>query len=432
MSLAATFLGGAKSRLLPASIPFRFFAAAVGFHVLAWLGLLAAPEQAVGFRGGAGPALASLHALTIGVLVLTAIGASAQLLPVATRRPLAAIWPIRWVFWLSISGSIALIGSMFAGRTYLLAVAATLIAPGLLLYCSLLADNLRRARNLPVVAAYGWAALFAFLLVVALGILLAIDSELGILPVHGNVALAHLLLGGIGFMGLLALGFSHILIPMFALSAAPAARPSFVALSLAVLAVLVASAGAIIDSSLALTVGALIGFAAAIIHVRLMLDTLRSGMRKRLGLSFILVKAAWLMLVAVPLLGLAAIHGWAGNNGPTLFGFVLFAGWLLTFLLGVLQRIMPFLASMHASRSEGGTVPLMSDFSASRPLLFHAACHGIALAIIVIAIAVDNPWLMRAGAFVGLLGALAFAWFAAGVLLHVPWVQRPLMQPPRP
>ena len=41
MTLAATFLGGAKSRLLPASIPFRFFIAAAIFHVAMWLALIA-------------------------------------------------------------------------------------------------------------------------------------------------------------------------------------------------------------------------------------------------------------------------------------------------------------------------------------------------------------------------------------------------------
>src|SRR5690606_28326842 len=44
MMLAASFLGGAKSRLLPASIPFRFFGAAAIFHVLTWLALLAGSD----------------------------------------------------------------------------------------------------------------------------------------------------------------------------------------------------------------------------------------------------------------------------------------------------------------------------------------------------------------------------------------------------
>ncbi|NJO32394.1 MAG: hypothetical protein HC869_03965 [Rhodospirillales bacterium] len=49
MTLAATFLAGAKSRLLPASIPFRFFAAAAAFHVAMWVVLLVAGEHLPGF-----------------------------------------------------------------------------------------------------------------------------------------------------------------------------------------------------------------------------------------------------------------------------------------------------------------------------------------------------------------------------------------------
>ena len=95
MSIAATFLGGAKSRLLPRSIPFRFFAAAAVFHVMMWLGLLIGADEAASFRGGLGTTLASVHLLTLGILTTTAIGASVQLLPVATGGPLRAVWPGR-------------------------------------------------------------------------------------------------------------------------------------------------------------------------------------------------------------------------------------------------------------------------------------------------------------------------------------------------
>ena len=37
MTLAATFLGGASGRLLPASVPLRFFGAAIAYHFAAWL-----------------------------------------------------------------------------------------------------------------------------------------------------------------------------------------------------------------------------------------------------------------------------------------------------------------------------------------------------------------------------------------------------------
>ncbi|HRH88244.1 MAG TPA: hypothetical protein PLO41_15460, partial [Rubrivivax sp.] len=86
MKRGGTFLAGATSRLLPMSVPFRFFAAATGFHGLAWLALLVAAPDVPRFAGGLGWPLAALHLLTLGVLVMTVLGASLQLLPVATRQ----------------------------------------------------------------------------------------------------------------------------------------------------------------------------------------------------------------------------------------------------------------------------------------------------------------------------------------------------------
>ena len=52
---AGAFLGGAKSRLLPASIPLRYFGAAVAYHALAWLALLlGAPAVPSSPEGSAG------------------------------------------------------------------------------------------------------------------------------------------------------------------------------------------------------------------------------------------------------------------------------------------------------------------------------------------------------------------------------------------
>jgi len=419
MSLAASFLGGAKSRLLPPSVPFRFFAAAVLFHVLMWLVLLTGADEAMSFRGGPSSTLAALHLLTLGVLVTTAIGASVQLLPVATRRPLAAVWPIKLVFWLVVPGIVLLTAGMHVARIAWLGLAAVITAAGLLLYCGLLADNLRRARSLPVVAAYGWSALVSLVLVVALGVALALNYQTAFLSEHGRVALAHLILGGFGFMGLLAVGFSHVLVPMFSLAAAPPEVPSFAVFGLATLAVAIGAAAALAGSTTGLTGAAVLGLLAAGLHVRLMHQTLRSGMRKRLGLSFILIRAAWAMLLLTVIAGLAAVHGLAGPNGPTLFGFLLFWGWLLTFLMGILQRILPFLASMHADRATGGPMPTISVFAGAPPLYVHAACHGTAIVLITLAIVSDQIWFMRAGCIVGLAGAIAFSWFAVDVIRRI-------------
>ncbi|MBI5321213.1 hypothetical protein [Bradyrhizobium sp.] len=419
MNVAAGFLGGAKSRLLPRSIPFRFFAAAAAFHVLMWIELLAGAGEAVSFRGGLGTPLASLHLLTLGVLTMTAIGASVQLLPVATRRILHAVWPIKLIFWLTVPGLAALIVGMHTAQTAILIPASVATAGGLLVYCALLADNLRRASSLPVVGAYGWAALAMLVLVIALGVTLSINEGSGFLPDHGAVALAHMILGGFGFMGLLALGFSHILIPMFALASAPPKRPSYASLAAASAAILLGTFGALSDNRILLTVALLVGLAAAALHLWLMQRVLRAGMRKRLGLSFILVRTAWIMLPATLLAGLAVLYGLAGRNGATLFGFLLLFGWLLTFLVAILQRIMPFLASMFAAPQAMGGTAIVSELANVRSLRVHAACHGLALAALAAAILLDDAMMARLGSAIGLIGAIAFAWFTADVIRRI-------------
>lgn len=419
MTLAAGFLGGAKSRLLPASVPFRFFVSAAIFHVLLWLTLLMNAEYAISFRGGPGPALAAVHLLTLGVLTVSAIGASTQLLPVATRRALASVWPIKLVFWLVVPGTAILVAGMYLADIPTMIFAAVLTAIGLLLFVVLLADNIRRARDLRVVAAYGWSALASLVLLVVLGFTLALNYQVGILANHQAFALTHAIMAGFGFMGLLVIGFSQVLIPMFALAPAPPGRPSWILFVLSIAGIAFAVVGALVDSAIVLTLGALTGLCAAVLHLLLMRRVLKTGMRKRLGLSFLLIRGAWIMLPVTLLVGLATIHGLAGPNGGTLFGFLLFGGWLLTFLLGILQRILPFLASMHARPSAESGPVLLSELASSGPLKVHAVCHAVAILLMAVAIAADMGPLLRLGSAIGFVGAVAFAWFAGEIARRV-------------
>lgn len=416
MTSVTGVLAGAKGRLLPPSIPLRFFAAAALFHVALWVVLIRDADQVISFRGGVSPTLAALHLLVLGVLTTTAIGAAAQLLPVATQRALAAIWLVKLVFWLFVPGLVLLTVAMHRGHVPLLIAGAALSTAGLLLFAGLLGDNLRKAGSLPVVAAFGWAALTALLGVAALGLVLSADFAVGFLPNHFALAHVHMILGAFGFMGLLVLGFSHILIPMFALAPAPHRRPAFAGFLAAVGATAIGACGAWIESREVMTVAACVGLVAAGLHLALMLRVLATGMRKRLGLSFILVRAAWVALPLTLAVGLAAIHERAGRNGAALFGLLLLGGWLLTFLLGILQRILPFLASMHVAPAAGEGLPQLSQMGTATPLKVHAICHGAALAGLTFAILFNAGNVARIAATVGLVGALSFAVFTTDVL----------------
>jgi len=411
--LAGGFLVGATSRLLPMSIPFRYFGAAIVFHLLAWLAVMAGAEQFPRFSGGFGWPLAALHLVTLGVLTMTAIGASLQLLPVATRQPVGSIrWPAA-IWWLYVPGVAAVAWGMGAGAPDVLGAGTLAVIVALLVWAMLLAANLRGARGMPGVVAHGWAALGALAVTLAAALSLA-ALYLGVPLLDRATALAlHIVFAAYGFMGLLAFGLAYILVPMFALSAVPDERQAIVSCGLVVVALAAAALAATGFAPQALRVVALaLGGGAVALHLRLMREALRSGMRRQLGRSFTLVRIGWAALAASLLAAFAIAMDVPLAGVQTLFGLALIGGWLLSFLLGMLQRILPFLASMYTARG-GKRPPTPSALTAARPLAVHFHCHLAALAGLLLSVLADSPLLAALAAGVGAAGAIAYAVFFA-------------------
>ncbi len=415
---AADFLGGAKSRLLPASIPFRFFAGAVFFHLVFWFGVVWAAPEIPNFVIGPGRVLAVLHLLTLGVFASTAFGAAFQLLPVATKQPLRAEWPARLVAWLLFPG-IALFAAGVAETLHLFAAAGGILsAAGVLLGCVLLADNLARARGMASVVAHAWAAGASLFALAALGFLLVVDQHHGLFANRNSIGAAHAILAVYGFMGMLTLGFSYVLVPMFGLAPAPPTRAAMTSFALAVAGLGMGVAGALLGEAAVIVSGTAAGFGAVALHLRLMAAAMRARMRKRLGPSFLLVRIAWACLPLSLMLGaLMALELWPWR-APALFGVVALLGWLLTFVFGMLQRIIPFLASMHAS-GPGRAPPLVSKLTAESPLAIHRYCHFAAVPALAAGVAGDWPIVIRVAGAIGAAGAAAFAWFFIGALVRM-------------
>lgn len=412
MALAASFLGGARSRLLPPSIPFRYFGAAVVFHVLAWIALIVGAPAVPGFAGGLGWPLAALHLMTLGVWVMAAMGASLQLLPVATRqsvgtpRAMAALW------WCYMPAVVLLTTAMALGHAWMLAASAMSVVLALAAFALLLARNLLAAKGMLTVVTHGWAAVAGLLMTALSGLSLAAayHGHIGFDRATG-VAL-HLGFAPYGFMGLLVLGFSYILVPMFALSESPALRPALASAGLAVAALALAAAAAFGLQPAALwTLALLAGLVALGVHVWSMTRALRTGLRQRLGRPFVLVRIGWFGLGASLLAALPLALGRGFDRLGSLFA-VLLIGALSSILFGMLSRIVPFLAAMHAQPGRRGP-PLPSSLTAERPLALHFGCHLAAFGLLLAAVVIDSAWLVRAAGAAGLVGALAFARFFA-------------------
>lgn len=405
---AGAFMMGAKDRLLPPSVPYRFFVSAIAMHVAGWAALLAGAAELPGFLGGLGPTLAGLHLITLGVLAMTAMGAAFQMLPVATRRQLGPLWACRLTWWLFTPGVLILSLGLGTAWPWALSIGAGLTVAGLAIFGVLVARNLMQVGDLPGVTHHAWIAMASLAALALLGGLLVADIGGGFLPERGRIAAAHAALAGYGFMGMLAMGFSTVLIPMFILAQGPDDRTAIRVARLSALALALGVAGLLVGQPWLAALGGLIGLGAAGLHISSLVAVLKSRMRKKLETFFRLVKAAWVMLPLSLACGIAALF----TDVAPLWGLLLVLGWLLSFVTGILQRIMPFLASMHSGPGAGGKPILLSQLVAQRPLAIHAACHGAAIALIAAGMVAGSEALTALGAACGLAGALAFASFA--------------------
>lgn len=422
-----------QNRLLPPDAPFGFFAAAVGLHAAGWLVLLAAgvwetpawetsawemQERIVDFRGGPGAVLAALHLMTVGVLALTAMGAGLQLLPMATVRPVKAVGWARLAFWLAAPGAAILAFGMAAYHQAALAWGGGLAAAGLAVFLALTADNLRAGGDMPAARQCGGVAAAAGAAMAVLGLALALDFHLGFLPDRAGAAAAHLALGLYGFMGMLAAGFSTILLPMLTMAPAPSPQSGLAVAQLGAGGLAAAACGALLDLRWLVAAGIAAGLAAAAVHIRAMLGVLRARMRQRLDTGFFLIRGGWVGLVLSLLAALALSLGYDVGNLPAAFVALAVLGWLLPTALGVLQRIAPFLAAIHATRP-GRRMPLVSALAPERPLQIHAALHGAAVLLLVAGFLTGFEPAARLGAALGAGGAFCLIFFAATLYRRV-------------
>ena len=407
---AGAFIGGAKGRLLPMSIPLRFFGAAVFFHLLAWLALGAGAAHWAQFGGGLGWPLAALHLITLGVLGMSVLGAGAQLLPVASRQ--AAIGPhlLVAVWWLYTPGVAILALGMGLARPPLIAAGAAATTIALLAWALLTGRNLLGARGMPGVIGHGWAALAA-LLVMLTAALALVALWLGWLaPARDTVLALHRVMAPVGFIGMLSFGLSYVLLPMFVLADTPDDRHQLASLALLVAALVLAALATLGLAPAWVHWLALLAATAGItLHLWLMARVIRAGIRRFGGPSGTLVRVGWIGLVASMVLAWVLVLDGPLPRAGLWFGLCLVGVWQLSFLLGILQRIAPFLAAMHAGGGRRARTP--SALTHEPALRLHRVCHCGALLLLAAAIATGNHWLTLVAAGVGATGALAFGVF---------------------
>jgi hypothetical protein len=397
----------------PLAAPLRFFLTAPLFLVLAGLLLVASGPDIFASRWL--PAtLALVHLLTIGFMLQVMIGALVQVLPVVAGvnlgRPLLVA---RLVHPLLTLGGLLLAAGFLAASPLFFRLAVALLALGLVIF--LLAAGrgvLGQKSTSPTIRGLK-LSLLALAVTVGLGMTLALGLAHGWRLPYVELTDLHAGWGLGAWAGVLLAAMAYVVVPMFQLTPGYPARPSWWFPPLIVALLLLWSAAALFDAHLLVRAcqaglaAAGIAFAGLTLRLQLQRRRARADATSRYWQSGLFAAIAALLMLATATLWppFADLAPWT-----PLFAVLLMVGAFVSFIAGMLYKIVPFLAWLHLQHGiqVGVPVPNMNRLLPDQAMQRQMRAHLLALALLVAAAFLPG-WLARpAGAALALAGGWLF------------------------
>jgi hypothetical protein len=402
----------------PFAVPLRFFLTAPLFLLAAALLMLFSPESLS--SRWTPQALALTHALTLGFLAMTMIGALMQMLPVVAGAVVPAGKIVAWLIHVPLaSGTAALMAGFMGAGSALMLTGTVLLAAGLALFLAAAGISLARALSNATVGGIRLAVI-SFGLTVLLGVALALLRAGFLLPVMSPIAplaasTAHVAFGLAGWVLLLVIGVAYQVVPMFQIT--PPYPPRLARwLAGAMFILLLAQAAASLlphSTGASLALIAETGLAAGMLVFALATLELQAKRRRklpditldfwRMGMaSLILCVAAWLSGQVWP--------AWRENQAyPLLLGVLFIGGFAVSVVNGMLYKIVPFLAWFHLQaqlQARAGTIPNMKQMIAEKAMRIQFRLHLLACGLFAAAAFSPLPLSSLAGAAMALSSLL--------------------------
>ena len=401
----------------PFAAPLRFFLTAPLFSLAAGLLLLAAGPDLLASRWTPG-LLAATHLITVGFMLQVMLGALIQILPVVAGVNLGS--PLRVARWLHAglsAGTLLLAGGFLLGQPAVLSAAALTLGLTIAAFLVVTGRALSGVPSTSPTIRGLKAALAGLAGAVGLGASLALAIAHGwAIPLP---ALTDLHVGwALGaWAGILLAAMAFVVVPMFQLTPGYPARPSWWFPRLMLGLMLTWALAVYLDSASTIR---LIQVVAALLGIAFLLLTLRLQMQRRrarvdatyrywqlglVGAIFALV----MMLTATVWPPLADLAGWS-----TFAGILLLVGGFMSFIIGMLYKIVPFLAWLHLQDRAKPSMPApnMNKILPETAMRHQMRAHAAALALLLAA-AIQPDWLTRpAGAAL----ALASGWLFFNLL----------------
>ncbi|MCL4758341.1 MAG: hypothetical protein KJZ96_08325 [Rhodocyclaceae bacterium] len=395
------------------SAPLRFFVTAPLFGVVAGLMLLVHPEL-LESRWTPG-ALALTHLVTVGFMLMVMVGALFQILPVVAGAVLPATRVLATiVHGLLGSGAIALVWGLAAMQPVALTAAVWLLGSGFATFVAAAAYALVRAPVPQATPRDLRLALIALTIAILLGLTLAmiLTGELA-LPLFPLLKL-HVGWAWLGGVGTLLAATSWVVVPMFQITPPyPQVLTRFWAMSAVGLLVLWSAAVLggfpLLESALAVALALVAGvFIVTTLHLQ------RRSRRSTPDTTFRAFQLGMGSLIGGILCVLAAHHldhaAWA-----VLAGVLILHGGFVSIMLGMLYKIVPFLAWLHLTQDKI-KAPNMKKLQPDQPVRRQFHTHVGAFVLLIAAALAATNGLTMFGRLAGLIVMVEFGWLAWNIL----------------
>jgi hypothetical protein len=397
--------------------PLRFFLTAPLFLMVAGVLLVVTPD-ALSSRWTP-QALALTHALTLGFLGMVMTGALMQMLPVVAGAVIPAAPAVAWLTHVPLLvGTVALMaGFAGAGGAWLVA-GAVLLSAGLGVFLAAAGISLARAVDNATVTGMRLAVI-SLALVLGLGAGLALmRAGLWAPAAPAPASVAHVAFGLLGWVLLLVVGVGYLVVPMFQMTPPYPPRLArwlapflFALLGVHALSAWLAPQG---DGPVARL--ASLGLAGGILAFAAITLRLQSRRRRKLAdvtLDFWRLAMASLVACAAAWLAAALWPAWRVHPVyPIVLGVVFLMGFAASVVMGMLYKIVPFLAWFHLQaqlQAKAGTIPNMKQMIAESRMRLQFRLHFVACLLLVTA-AIRPGWFAAlAGGATALSGGLLWA-----------------------
>ena len=381
----------------PISVPFRFFLTAPVFALLAAVVMLWNGEEMLVARWS--PAtLAAVHLLTLGFMTMVMAGAMFQMLPVLAGTPVPRPRMVASIVHPALLlGTLLFAGSLLFAQPMLLKIAISLLSVGLVVFLVAILLTLSRTRNQTATVFAMGLATTALGVTLLFGLTLSASRAWGIALPSLSLRDLHPVWGLIGWTGLLVAGVAYHIVPMFQMT------PNYpqwlirgfapvVFVVLALWSVAKWQGGGAWWQWLGLIcIGLLAG--ANTLFAGITLDLQRRRRRRLPDLTLEFWRVGMLSVTLAAVLWVSQIFPLLSfRQSSALLGVLMIIGAAMSFISGMLCKIVPFLAWFHlqAKMGVGGALPNVKAMLPDKAQRLQLRLHLAALALCVAAAVVPS------------------------------------------